>query len=314
MDVITEETLEIRLAALAAGAPGEREGVFGPHSMRWRVDREGALFLGAGRALLLQLAHPWVAAAVARHSRALDDPIARFHGTFATVFAMVFGRLSEALAAARDLHRRHARIRGHLGERVAIYPASAPYAANDRAALKWVHATLVETALKAYGLVRPLKSEERDGYYAESRLFAGFFGLGPDEMPPDFNAFSAYCDAMVKSDMLAVGPQARKVAIHLLGGANRWIAVPPWYRALTAELLPLPLAEAYGLSFGARERLLSTRALDFIGRIYPRLPERLRFVGPYHEARERLHGQHPSHLTRIANRCWIGRSSMGGHE
>jgi uncharacterized protein (DUF2236 family) len=33
--------------------------------MTWRVNREAILFLAAGRALLLQLAHPWVAAAVA---------------------------------------------------------------------------------------------------------------------------------------------------------------------------------------------------------------------------------------------------------
>ena len=314
MDVITEETLEARLAALAAEAPGECEGVFGPDSMRWCVDREGALFLGAGRALLLQLAHPWVAAAVAQHSRALDDPIARFHGTFATVFAMVFGRLSEALAAARELHRRHARIRGLLPEPIATHPASARYAANDRAALKWVHSTLVETALKAYELVRPLKSEERDGYYAESRRFAGFFGLGLDEIPADFDGFSAYCDAMVKGGVLAVGSQARTIATRLLAGADRRITVPAWYLALTAELLPAPLVEAYGLSLDASDRRLSARAVDLIRRIYPHVPERLRFVGPYHEARERLLGRRPGRLTRIANRYWIGRSCVGDRD
>jgi uncharacterized protein (DUF2236 family) len=311
MDVITWETLEIRLAALAEQAPGEREGVFGPHSMRWRIDREGALFLGAGRALLLQLAHPWVAAAVARHSRALDDPIARFHGTFATVFAMVFGRLSEALAAARDLHRRHALIRGCSSETLATDPV---YAANDRAALQWVHSTLVETALKAYGLMLPLSCEERMGYYAESRRFAGFFGLAPEELPTDFDAFSAYCDAMVKGGSLVVGPQARTIATRLLTGADHRIPVPTWYRALTAELLPSPLVEAYGLSLGARDRRLAARAVDLTRRIYPRLPGRLRFVGPYHEARERLLGYHPGRLTRFANRCWIGRPSIGDRD
>jgi uncharacterized protein (DUF2236 family) len=225
---------------------------------------------------------------------------------------MVFGRLSDALAAARELHRRHAVIRGRLGETVAIYPASAPYAANDRSALRWVHSTLVDTALRAHGLVRPLTCEERDGYYAESRRFAGFFGLGPDEVPSDFNAFSAYCNAMVSGGTLAVGSQARTLAARLLAGTNRQIAVPRWYRALTAELLPPPLVAAYGLSLGARERLLSARAVDLIRRIYPRIPERLRFVGPYHEARERLLGRRPSRMTRLANRCWIGRPSIGG--
>src|SRR3712207_7704222 len=43
-----------------------------------------SLFLGAGRALLLQLAHPWVAAGISQHSTTLADPIGRFHRTFTT--------------------------------------------------------------------------------------------------------------------------------------------------------------------------------------------------------------------------------------
>ena len=42
---------------------------FSPDSMIWRVDREMVLLLGGGRALLMQLAHPKVAAGVADHSR-----------------------------------------------------------------------------------------------------------------------------------------------------------------------------------------------------------------------------------------------------
>ena len=57
-----------------------------------RVDREALTFLGTRRALLLQLADPWVAAAIVQHSRTLADPIGRFHRTFAVVFTMVFGR------------------------------------------------------------------------------------------------------------------------------------------------------------------------------------------------------------------------------
>ena len=53
------------------------------------------------RALLLQLAHPWVAAAIIDHSRTLGDPIGRFHRTFAVVFTMVFGTVDQALSAAR---------------------------------------------------------------------------------------------------------------------------------------------------------------------------------------------------------------------
>src|SRR4029077_5461460 len=99
-------------------AAGLVVGLFGTESLTWRIDREAINFLGAGRALLLQLAHPWVAAAIAKHSRTFADPIARFPRTFGTVFTMVFGSLDQSLAAARQLHRRHAGITGHLSEAI----------------------------------------------------------------------------------------------------------------------------------------------------------------------------------------------------
>jgi uncharacterized protein (DUF2236 family) len=49
-------------------------GLFGPGSLTWRVNREGVLLLGGGRALLLQVAHPLVAAGVAEHSNYREDP------------------------------------------------------------------------------------------------------------------------------------------------------------------------------------------------------------------------------------------------
>src|ERR1700726_240271 len=107
MPLLSEQDLETGLDTVCEAAAGPIEGIFGPASLSWRVDREAAVFLGAGRALLLQLAHPWVAAGIAEHSRTLADPIGRFHRTFNTVFTMGFGTLDSALAAARRLHRRH---------------------------------------------------------------------------------------------------------------------------------------------------------------------------------------------------------------
>ena len=52
------------IAAVERGVADPRAGIFGPQSISWRINRESALFLGAGRAALLQLAHPWVATAL----------------------------------------------------------------------------------------------------------------------------------------------------------------------------------------------------------------------------------------------------------
>src|ERR1700758_5445860 len=89
--LIGEADLERELGLIRNSTTASGAGVFGPNSIMWHVDREAVIFLGAGRALLLQLAHPWVAAAIVQHSNTLADPIGRFHRTFSVVFSMVFG-------------------------------------------------------------------------------------------------------------------------------------------------------------------------------------------------------------------------------
>ena len=174
--MVSEKDLDSTLDLVRADAAGSVAGIFGPESLTWKIDREAVIFLGAGRALLLQLAHPWVAAAIAEHSRTFADPIGRFHRTFDIVFAMVFGSLDRAFASARQLHRRHTMIVGHMPEAAGPFAAGSRYCANDVAALRWVHATLVDTALIVHDLVLPPFSvEEREQYWAESRLFGTLY-------------------------------------------------------------------------------------------------------------------------------------------
>ncbi len=164
---VSRVDIEALLAAIAARTPDRDAGIFGPQSVSWRINRESALFLGAGRAALLQLAHPWVVAALADHSTVMNDPIRRFHNTFRIVFTMVFGTLDQALAAARHLHALHTTIRGVMPEDVARWKRGSHYEANEIAALRWVFATLVESAVLAHDCVLPpLTSAEREQYYA----------------------------------------------------------------------------------------------------------------------------------------------------
>ncbi|MCP3471339.1 DUF2236 domain-containing protein [Bradyrhizobium sp. CCGUVB1N3] len=312
--MISENDLESSLDHIRRKAAGSTAGIFGPASLTWRIDREAVIFLGAGRALLLQLAHPWVAAAIAEHSRTLADPIGRFHRTFDVMFTMVFGSLDQALTASRKLHRRHATIVGRLPDAVGSFEANSHYCANEVAALRWVHATLVESAVMAHDLVfPPLSADERERYWAECRLFAAMFGLTPDDLPADWQSFLAYTEAMARSEVLTVGTAAREVAGQILGGVGRpWLRPPKWYQALTARMLPERLGAGFGLACGAADDRAADRALKWIRRIYPRLPARLRYVGPYQEAQARLRGTpQPGWMTRCLNRAWIGRSSIG---
>ncbi|NPV21147.1 oxygenase MpaB family protein [Bradyrhizobium aeschynomenes] len=287
------------------------DGVLGPDSAMWLVHREAALFLGAGRALLLQLAHPWVAAGIAEQSKVFADPLGRFHRTFGIVYTMVFGTRAQAVAVARRLHRRHAAVDGVMPESVGPFPVGSRFVANDVDALRWVHATLVETAMMSYGLLcPPLGDAEREQYWREATRFAGLFGIPHEALPPDWVSFKAYTAGMMASDTLTVSAAARDIAQRIFSGEATWIGPPRWFTALTAEMLPERLRLAFALPFDERDRRSAARARIWLPRAYAALPERLRTVGPYQEAMARIRGEPCPSLTRLLNRAWIGQPLM----
>jgi uncharacterized protein (DUF2236 family) len=305
---VTPQAIEHLWNSIAQRATDPCAGIFGPSSISWRVNREAALFLGAGRASLLQLAHPWVATALDQHSNLRSDPLARFHGTFRVVFTMIFGTLAQALAASRHLFHLHTRIVGEIPASVAVYPQGARYQANEVNALLWVYATLIESALLAHDAVLPpLAIDQRETYYAESKIMAALFGIPSEALPADWSAFEAYNRAMLTSGMLGVNALSRDMAHRVLHGRGSWVPVPGWYRAFTAASLPEQLRNEFKLPYGELEINSANRACVRLPRIYRHLPAALRFVGPFHEANARLRGQRASPLTRASNRFWIGQ-------
>ncbi len=310
--IVSEAELERLLDEVRASPVGPTYGIFGPTSISWKINRESALFLAAGRAALLQLAHPWVAAAISGHSTTLSDPIGRFHRTFRVMFTMVFGSLEQALATSRQLHRRHSSVRGNMPEAVGQFAGLSTYEANEIAALRWVYATLVDSALLAYELVLPpLTETERDRYYEESKTVAALFGIPRNHLPPNWLDFKAYFHSTCESSLLAVSPGTRDMAQQLQRGAESWLRPPFWYRALTTHLLPPRLREEFQLSYGDKEELSATRAIRWLPRIYRRLPDSVRFVGPYQEVQGKLAGRfRPGLMTQLSNRLWVGAPAL----
>ena len=326
---VSREESEALLASIERGCVerglDRNAGIFGPGSMSWRVHCEAGLFLGAGRAALLQLAHPWVAKAIADHSQVMNRPIVRFHNTFRVVYAMIFGFLDQALGAARGLHKLHTRIEGEISEDAVAYlhpadedlSAGTPYKrgslyrANEVAALRWVYATLIETAVLAYETaLGPMGEGEREAYYAETKTFAALFGIPGEVLPADWSAFSAYCRGMADSEALGVGERARAMGQNLLAGAGSRVKPPGWYRALTAAWMPERLRLLFGLPFDDKEQQAAERARRMLPWIYRKLPAEARFVGPWHEAQARLAGRGPGWITRASNRFWIGQEQL----
>ncbi len=306
--LVSRNDSEALMGAVERQTADRKAGVFGPLSVTWKLNRDSALFLGAGRAALLQLAHPWVATAIEQHSNVMSRPIARFHNTFRIVYAMIFGSLDQAKAATRYLYGLHTRIRGEMDEDVVMYRRGSHYEANEIAALRWVYATLIETAVLAHDCVMPpLTAAELVCYYEETKTLAAMFGLPPSALPENWTAFLAYCRAMEQSNALGVSDAARRMGNDLMAGAGSWVKLPRWYRALTAEWLPERFRKEFALDFGAADRQAAERAKRWLPRVYRRLPGALRFVGPWHEAQERLRDKEVGIAGRWSNRFWIGK-------
>lgn len=309
MPVVTREDHEASLAALAREIRDPREGILGPRSTAWKVGGDLAVFLGGGRAALLQLAHPMVAYAVDQHSRTRADVVGRFQRTFRNVFAMVFGALEDAFTAARRVHKIHTHIQGTIPERVGAWPAGSPYHANDVDALRWVHATLVDTTLAVRErLDGVLPTALKDSYIVEMNRFAALFGIPRDVLPDGWHAHDAYMQRMLGSDVLAVAPCAREMAMFLIGRGGTQ-AQPPLGRfaeALTATMLPRHLARAFGLT---RTRLSVTGVklgLTAFAPIYRALPAPVVAIPARAMASRRIKGQPPSRLASWTERQLFG--------
>ena len=308
--VSSEESLG--LVSSLESLPGEAQiGFFGPGSVTWRVNRESAVFLGAGRAALLQLAHPWVAVALAHHSNLLNDAVGRFHSTFRVIYTMLFGTRAQAVEASKRLYQRHTSIRGELPHAIGAHGQGEHYEANEVAALRWVYATLVESAILAYDFVLPpLSPGEREQYYQESKRMAALFGIRAEDLPTDWAAFSRYTAEMFDSPQLGVDANALALGRSVLSGVGTWLRPPHWYVSLTAFWMPPRLRTGFELAFGAREQQAVDRAARWLPRAYPKIPGMLRFVGPFHEARARLRGRSPGALTRRSNLFWMGEPRL----
>jgi uncharacterized protein (DUF2236 family) len=263
------------------GVPGER--VTRAHSsVPHRINAERIVLLGWGRAILLQLAHPLIAAGVHDHSGFRSttwSAVTRLYHTVHAMLALTFGSEREREKALDGIRQIHQRVHGHLQTATRRFPQGTPYSAEDPDLVLWVHATLLESIPMAYEqFVRPLTVAERDAYCDAAAPIAIALKARSDDVPRTWAEARAYLDRMYGSGTLEVTAQARTLARAVLfpPAAAAWIAAPATWtnRIVTLGLLPPQIRRQYRFDWtrvNQRTFNVLVPALRSMRRLMPRI-------------------------------------------
>ena len=250
-----------------------------------RVNQEVVVLLGWGRAILLQLAHPLVAAAVADHGDYWSGPLPYLRRTRRTVGSMLnltFGSPSEVQATADRINSIHERVHGRLQAGTPRFPPGTFYTATDPELLAWVHVTLIDSQLQAYeAFVEPLGLAEKDQYCSESAEFASLLKVPRDLLQTRYCELTGQLHRFYE-DPVHISDTALKLSHDLLYPPGGIIAssLLGLGRLATAGLLPESLRRAYDLPWDETRERRFVAVAGVIRRVRRVTPQFLRVWAP----------------------------------
>ncbi|WP_207005621.1 oxygenase MpaB family protein [Trinickia mobilis] len=230
------------------------------------VTKEAYIYLGAGAAVVLQLAHPGVGQGVVEHSDTLRRPVDRLRTTMTFIYAVTLGTADERQYVARYVDQAHGPVR------------SASYSAFDPDLQRWVAATLFKGALTLHEMFEgPLAPPDRDALCREAAVYGTTLQMPAELWPGDLAAFDAYWTRSLAG--FTVNEDVRRYVHALLGaeGAPWWIRVlMPLQRFATRGLLPDEIRRAFALSWTTQDERRWAWFVRYAPRLYRCVPGVLR--------------------------------------
>lgn len=270
----------------AADAPAHLQGEhgavpLGPDSLTWRLGLSRTAVLLAGRALLMQTAHPVIGAGVRDFSSYRSDPWGRLDRTLVSLQTQMFGG-DQLVVEALRLRELHKPIKGtgFAGER---------YSAFDPSAYAFVHLSNFDTLLMYHTLLcGPRSDASRHRLYQEWRQIGRVLGVRDRDMPGDLNGLHDYIND-VSSETLAANPTAielldvvtnmRDVPPPGMLPAPIWAAIKPLGRsvvyAFAVGTLPPPLRAKLDPSWSERDNRRLLRAAAAVRMASPLVPTQI---------------------------------------
>jgi uncharacterized protein (DUF2236 family) len=250
----------------------------GPESITWKINREIIVVAGWGRAILLQLAHPLVAAGIDAHSTfrgSLTASIRRLWSTLGAMQSLTFGDEEEMISTAARINVIHDHVFGRLRAPAGAFPAGEAYSAKHAELLRWVHATLLDSIPLMYErLVGPLTPEEREQYCAEAAVMEPLLDIPAGLLPRNTAELDAYTRGILAGNSIAVTRGSQALARAVLF-PPRWRLLWPAFRPvqlITIGSLPAAVRHAYGFEWTPRDaRALArwTAVLKVLRRLMP---------------------------------------------
>ena len=239
------------------------------------------MLLGGRATVLMQLAHPLIAAGVAHHSDYRSDPYSRLRRTLDTMYTIVFESADDAREAAEKVTFIHSHVEG-------VSEDGRSYSALDPHLQLWVHATLVEGSVKVYErFVAPLGRKDLARYYEETKVVGELFGIPRASLPETYPDLKRWMRDLIDSGEVRVTDLARQLAEPIV----RPLRIVPRSISsrsalITPVLLPPPIRAGYGLRLSTPKAALIAVGTRASRLVTPRLPGGLR-VHPTARSAER---------------------------
>ncbi|MGK5532776.1 oxygenase MpaB family protein [Streptomyces sp. URMC 129] len=259
----------------------------GPDSLLRRHLGEHRIALVAWRLLVLQTAHPAVAAGTGRYSTYRAHPWRRMEHTMDSGRRLFFSDHDALRREVARLERTHRRIHG-------VDEKGRPFTADDAEVRAWVLVTLYEalTAMRELS-GDPCTPAELDQLYGEFRAVCAEFGLPDDVLPATAADVPAHIDRVIR-ERLEYGEEVRYLLFQILREAPRPRRLrrlePVWpplralvaraVTALTVADLPPAFRERFGIPCPRGAAALSWTLHHGARQVTTRLPARLRYRTP----------------------------------
>lgn len=238
-----------------------------------RIAPEAGLLLGAGRAILMQLAHPQIGQAIAEHSDFASNPLSRLIHTLGYIYALSNGTAEQQRKMIRHVDNAHRNVRGtrDLGK------GTPAYSALDPKLQLWVAATLYDSARVIAAQVLPHEVEHDEQLYRQYAQLGDALQMPTDYWPSTLQEFDQYMNTTLAS--LKVTDQTRALANELFLGRNApwWIRLGlPLMRDVTIAQLPRAVHEQFGFDLTQKVQRRNRVTVSFVRMGTRILPVRLR--------------------------------------